>query len=510
FEAAINLAEFLPGQTHVRDAMRYVEQIDSMVADGSIKENFFSKHLGNLGIGEALTDVAQSATVETEILQAQSREKQRDFDGAIEHYATALNLLRNTGKKERINQLSLKIAALNDSLGRFEEASEVIKSAIAETGPAITPPKASATVSASDSIANARPSVSSGSAASLKEEKASLKAIADNLANAEEYEKSLAYYDLYQELSQKIYEDSIRAEIEAEGREREIMLLSQQKQIADLRLQSAQAQRERQVRLRNNLILLSGLILLICSAILYLYVTKRKQHGKLVTAYTDLNRTKTRLEKAEQRIVGLLSQQLSGDIANELLASDANTPVERRFVCIMFLDIRDFSATAETMTPEELILYQNDVFSLMIDVVQRHHGVINQLLGDGFMATFGAPVSHGNDCQNAFDAARTILSELKGQVEAGDIRHTRVGIGLHAGYVVTGNVGSEERKQYSITGNAVIIASRVEQLNKEYKSQLIITEDVCKRLSQPLKLEQPFLEVIVKGRTQPVKILKVA
>jgi adenylate cyclase len=71
-------------------------------------------------------------------------------------------------------------------------------------------------------------------------------------------------------------------------------------------------------------------------------------------------------------------------------------------------------------------------------------------------------------------------------------------------------VGNESRKQYSVTGNPVIIASRVEQLNKEYKSQLIITEEVYDKLDKPLKLTQPFLEVEVKGRTHPVRILKIA
>jgi len=146
----------------------------------------------------------------------------------------------------------------------------------------------------------------------------------------------------------------------------------------------------------------------------------------------------------------------------------------------------------------------------MIDIVQQHSGNINQLLGDGFMATFGAPASKGNDCQNAFHAAQDILREVKERGEAGLIQKTKIGIGLHAGYVVTGNVGNESRKQYSVTGNPVIIASRVEQLNKEYKSQLIITEEVYEKLDKPLKLTQPFLEVEVKGRSHPVRILKIA
>jgi adenylate cyclase len=254
-----------------------------------------------------------------------------------------------------------------------------------------------------------------------------------------------------------------------------------------------------------------GLLILASSLItLYFYVTKKREHKRLKIAYRDLDNTKSKLVGAEQRIVKLLRQHVSGDVAKELLMDFGDKPVERRFVCIMFLDIRDFTPMAEKLSPEEIITYQNKVFGFMIDIIHQHHGNINQLLGDGFMATFGAPVSRGNDCQNAFVAANEILKEVKERSEAGDILKTKVGIGLHAGYVVTGNVGNESRKQYSVTGNPVIIASRVEQLNKEYKSQLIITEEVYDKLDKPLKLTQPFLEVEVKGRTHPVRILKIA
>ncbi|MEM6378175.1 MAG: adenylate/guanylate cyclase domain-containing protein, partial [Bacteroidota bacterium] len=231
---------------------------------------------------------------------------------------------------------------------------------------------------------------------------------------------------------------------------------------------------------------------------------------RLTIAYRDLDKTKNKLENAEEKIVTLLRQQVSGAVAQELLRSGANKPGGKHFVCIMFLDIRDFTPKVEKLSPEEIIAYQNNVFGFMIDIVQKYKGNINQLLGDGFMATFGAPESHGNDCQNAFFAAKEILQEIKERNEAAIIPKTKVGIGLHAGFVVTGNVGNEARKQYSVTGNPVIIASRIEQLNKTYQSQLIITEEVAKRLEQSTEIQETYLEVDVKGRSTPVKILKIA
>jgi adenylate cyclase len=107
----------------------------------------------------------------------------------------------------------------------------------------------------------------------------------------------------------------------------------------------------------------------------------------------------------------------------------------------------------------------------MIDGVQRYDGVINQFLGDGFMATFGAPVSEGNIPQKAVMASMEIIEKVKQENNAGNIPETKIGIGLHYGEAVIGNIGSSVRKQYSITGNVVIMASRIEQLNKRWHSQ---------------------------------------
>ena len=146
----------------------------------------------------------------------------------------------------------------------------------------------------------------------------------------------------------------------------------------------------------------------------------------------------------------------------------------------------------------------------MIEIVSKYHGVINQFMGDGFMATFGAPVSHGNDIQNAFSAAAEILKEVNERSNSGKIAKTKVGIGLHAGQVVAGNVGTEIRKQYSITGNTVITAARIEQLNKTYKSQLLISETVAKGIENSDLQYEECIETTVKGRERPIKIYKVA
>ncbi|MEL6254070.1 MAG: adenylate/guanylate cyclase domain-containing protein, partial [Bacteroidota bacterium] len=345
---------------------------------------------------------------------------------------------------------------------------------------------------------------------SIREEKKNLKDIAERFARQNNYRKSLEYFKLYQELTARILADSLITSAEEAQRENELIQLKLQKDKVDAKVEVLEKEREQEVLRRNGAFLIAFLILLGGGITYYLYHTKKREHKKLTIAYRDLDKTRKKLVGAEQKIVKLLKQHVSGDVAAELLSSNFNEVVARKFVCIMFLDIRDFTPMAEKMTPEELIDYQNEVFGFMIDVVHKYNGNINQLLGDGFMASFGAPVSHGNDCQNAYHAAHEILQEVKERNEAQIIPETKIGIGLHAGFVVTGNVGTEARKQYSITGNPVIIASRVEQLNKTYKSQFIITEEVFNKLEEQEAIKQPFLEVEVKGRSNPVKIMKLA
>jgi len=136
-----------------------------------------------------------------------------------------------------------------------------------------------------------------------------------------------------------------------------------------------------------------------------------------------------------------------------------------RDVTIMFVDIRDFTTFAEHRTPAEVVEYLNTLFRAMIQLVTANHGIINKFLGDGFMACFGAPLSNGHDTLNAVRAAVEIAAVVERLNAGGVIPSTRIGIGLHSGPAVTGSVGSDERKEYTIIGDTVNpgIASRAAQ-----------------------------------------------
>jgi len=316
-----------------------------------------------------------------------------------------------------------------------------------------------------------------------------------------DYKKSLDYYKLYSEVKDSIFNEKasqqmaeMQTRYETEKKEAAIIQLTNEKAIQDLKLKKSD-------NLKWSFIVVSFLTLLLAGFIFYGFRQKQKANTWLK------ERNKLEIEN-KKRAISMFGQQVSKEVALELLSDSFKSSSKKIFACIMFLDIRDFTPFAEHKEPSEIIRYQNDVFGFMIDIISKHHGIINQFLGDGFMATFGAPASSGNDSQNAVSASIEIVELLNLKCESMEIPKTKVGIGLHAGHIVTGNVGTAERKQYSITGNTVILASRIEQLNKKFNSELLISKEVLEQLDEN-KLKMTKLgPVHLKGRAEPMEIIR--
>jgi len=210
------------------------------------------------------------------------------------------------------------------------------------------------------------------------------------------------------------------------------------------------------------------------------------------------------------RIRRTFGEYVSPVVMDELLTLEPHLRSELRSVCVMFLDIRNFTAFAEKQRPEAVVAYLESLFEFMIEIVNRHHGVINKFLGDGFMAVFGAPLSDGADCLNGLAAAREILSRIEDEVAAARVLPTRVGIGVHSGEAVTGSIGSSLRREYTVIGDVVNVASRIEQLNKQFGSQLLISETVWQTVRDKIEDATAMGAVQVKGREAPIQVYQVA
>ena len=178
-------------------------------------------------------------------------------------------------------------------------------------------------------------------------------------------------------------------------------------------------------------------------------------------------------------------------------------------VAVMFIDIRDFTRFAVSHRPEEIAQFQNDFFRIVINTVMQYQGIVHQFLGDGCLVTFGATLELGNPSRNAVLASVRLLQALDEARDRGELRATRIGIGIHSGEVVTGNVGTAEFQQSSISGSVVILAARIEQMNKEFDSQLLVSEEVV-RSSGRQEDATCLGAVSLKGWQKPISIFKLA
>ena len=212
----------------------------------------------------------------------------------------------------------------------------------------------------------------------------------------------------------------------------------------------------------------------------------------------------------QNRIVAVFGQHVSPAVALRLLEQGAEPKSELRRVWVMFLDIRNFTSFAEKRTPDDVVSFLNTVFDATNECVNAHGGIVNKFLGDGFMAIFGAPIADENPCADAIDTSIAILASIERLTSQGTLPPTRVGIGLHAGLAVVGNVGSASRKEYTVIGDVVNVASRLEALNKELGSQLLLTEEVWDASGRREPYATPCEALSVRGREQPIKVWRLS
>jgi adenylate cyclase len=222
-------------------------------------------------------------------------------------------------------------------------------------------------------------------------------------------------------------------------------------------------------------------------------------------------------EAAEKRQVSnLFTQYVSKDVLHEVLhnykdylKTNAGQKVE---LTVLFSDIRGFTTISETTPPEKIVEMLNIHFSVMARIILKHHGTIDKYIGDAIMAFWGAPVKMADHAEKAVLAAVEMLDGLK-EVnktlrERGFDHEVRTGIGINTGVATIGNIGSEQKKNYTIVGDAINLASRIESLTKEHNTPLLFSEYTYEQIRN--KIECKLMgNVKVKGREQPVTIYTV-
>jgi adenylate cyclase len=240
------------------------------------------------------------------------------------------------------------------------------------------------------------------------------------------------------------------------------------------------------------------------------YRSPIERHDEIGFLATSFNEMVSGLQERE-RIRDTFGRFVSHDVAEAVLAGRVPLQGERRDVSILFQDIRGFTSLSEGRDPAALLNLLNRFFTQVVAAVEAEGGVVKQFLGDGVMALFGAPQVHADHAQRAVRAALDIvdrLRELNEQLAQQGAPKLEIGVGIHTGAVVAGLIGPDNRMEYGVVGDAVNVASRIEDLTKELRATVLVSKEVSIQLGPTFRFGRTAA-LPVKGRRQPVEVVEV-
>jgi adenylate cyclase len=215
-------------------------------------------------------------------------------------------------------------------------------------------------------------------------------------------------------------------------------------------------------------------------------------------------------EREKKRIRGAFKQYLSPVIVDQLVKHPEVLKLggEKRILTVLFSDIRGFTSLSEGMPPENLVPLLNSYMDTMTEIVLAHGGLLDKYIGDAIMAIYGAPLPQNDHTLKACLTALDMMKELKKLQEKwkkDGLPHLDIGIGINTGPMVVGNMGSRKRFTYTVMGDSVNLASRLEGLNKKYGTNIIISEFTYIEIRDCLDCRE-IGTVKVRGKKEPVKI----
>jgi class 3 adenylate cyclase len=231
-------------------------------------------------------------------------------------------------------------------------------------------------------------------------------------------------------------------------------------------------------------------------------------------AFSRLGGAFDRMTKGLQerdRVKDVFGRYIAKQAAERLLKGPLDLDGEAKRVTILFSDIRGFSSMAETMTPEQVVLFLNEYFSEMVDAVMEQEGMLDKFIGDGLMAVFGSFGDQPDHARRAVLAGlrmKALLAKINGQRAMAGKAPVEIGIGIHTDQVIVGSIGSKQRLEFTHIGDGVNTASRVQALNKEYHTTILITGATFEALGGEFNARR-IAEVTLRGKTRSLPIYEV-
>ena len=241
----------------------------------------------------------------------------------------------------------------------------------------------------------------------------------------------------------------------------------------------------------------------------YQYRVNVNQPDEMGLLAASFNHMSAGLAERDQ-VRDLLGKVVSPAVAAELLRKDVTLGGEEREVTVLFSDVRSFTTMCEALAPQEVLGILNRYFTRMSAIVEAHGGVVDKYVGDAIMALFGAPLANPDDADRAMKTALEMcetLDELNSQWQVHGRPAINVGIGINTDVVIAGNMGSQARLNYTVIGDGVNLASRLEGLTKtpEYATRIIISSTTLAKAKERYQTRR-LGEVAVKGKQKPTEI----
>jgi len=233
-------------------------------------------------------------------------------------------------------------------------------------------------------------------------------------------------------------------------------------------------------------------------------VKSRDELAVLADAFNQM----TQGLKEKERVTNILGKYISPEVARKVLEQKDGVALkgERRECAVMFTDIRGFTAISENAPPEKIVADLNEYFTLMVDLVVKYEGTLDKFIGDAIMAVWGAPIPFEDKEFRAVKAALEMQQAL-GQLNKSRIDKNLVpltmGVGLNSGVVVSGNLGSDKRTDYTVIGEEVNLASRL--CSKAAPGQVLISEGMYRKLKGLVEV-RALEPISLKGFSEPVKV----
>ncbi len=215
---------------------------------------------------------------------------------------------------------------------------------------------------------------------------------------------------------------------------------------------------------------------------------------------------------SEKRMKSTMSRYMDPSIAARLLQTGTEIlGGQSSTATVLFSDIRGFTTLTEEFGPQATVSLLNEYFTLMVDCIQLEGGMLDKFIGDAIMAVFGVPLTREDDADRAVRTAIAMMHELNGynyRRRSEAKKAIDIGVGINTDTVVSGNIGSPKRMDYTVIGDGVNLASRLESACKEYHARILISENTLRKLRGTYRVRE-IDRVIVKGKTQPVAIHEV-